>query len=143
MRNAVEQGTPFAGLEDPAENRLSMLVGASLALTPPARPLLMGRFGYGDWGVEVDAEDRGYLGDFEYQPTERCGDLVLIAGTSGMFPYVVEPVFTAAASGKLTVEINPEVTGISRGVEFSLHGEADTWLPLIERELARRPGARA
>jgi len=76
----MRQSTPFAYLKDPAENRLSMLVGASLDLTPPARPLLMGRFGYGDWGTTDDADNRGYLGDFEYQPTERCGDLVLVAG---------------------------------------------------------------
>ena len=76
----MRDGTPFAALEDPAENRLSLLVGASLDLAPPARPFVMGRFGYGDWGVMDDADDRGYLGDFEYQPTERCGDLVLVAG---------------------------------------------------------------
>ena len=76
----MREGTPFAALEDPAENRLSLLVGASLELHPPARPLVQGRFGYGDWGSESDEDDQGYLGDFKYQATERCGDLVLVAG---------------------------------------------------------------
>jgi len=76
----IRQGTAFAPLRDPAENRLSLLVGSSLALQPPARPLIMGRFGYGDWGPAEEDEKRGWLGDFEYQVNERLGDLVLVAG---------------------------------------------------------------
>jgi len=40
----------------------------------------MGRFGYGDWGPAEKDEERGWLGDFEYQVNERLGDLVLVAG---------------------------------------------------------------
>jgi hypothetical protein len=42
----------------------------------------MGRFGYSDWGLDQPSPEsnRGYLGDFKYQPTERLGDLVLVAG---------------------------------------------------------------
>lgn len=76
----VRQGTAFSSLQDPAENRLSILVGSSLALKPPAQPLIMGRFGYGDWGPAEEDEERGWLGDFEYQANERLGDLVLVAG---------------------------------------------------------------
>jgi hypothetical protein len=74
------QGTPFATLHDDAENRPGILVGASLALGVPAEPLVFGRFGYSDWGLDVPKGDRGYLGDFKYQPSERLGDLVLVAG---------------------------------------------------------------
>jgi len=74
------QGTPFANLEDAAENRPAILVGASLALKPPAQPFIIGRFGYSDWGPDEPDEKRGYLGDFEYQAEERLGDLVLVAG---------------------------------------------------------------
>lgn len=76
----IRQGTPFSPLRDPAENRLSLLVGSSLSLQPPARPLIMGRFSYGDWGPAEKDENRGWLGDFEYQVNERLGDLVLVAG---------------------------------------------------------------
>ncbi len=76
----IRQGTAFSALKDPAENRLSILVGSSLDLTPPARPLIMGRFGYGDWGPAEEDEKRGWLGDFKYQVNERLGDLVLVAG---------------------------------------------------------------
>jgi len=74
------QGTPFASLEDRAENRTAILVGASLAVKSPAQPFIMGRFGYSDRGPMLPDEKRGYLGDFEYQPEERLGDLVLVAG---------------------------------------------------------------
>lgn len=74
------QGTPFAALRDNAENRPGILVGASLELGVPAQPLVLGRFGYSDLGPDTPQGDRGYLGDFKYQPRERLGDLVLVAG---------------------------------------------------------------
>jgi len=76
----LRQGTPFGLLRDPAENRLALLVGASLEVRAPAVPFILGRFGYSDLGVETPDPQRGYLGDFEYQPEERLGDLVLVAG---------------------------------------------------------------
>ncbi len=74
------QGTPFSELGDDAENRPSILVGASLEIRTPAVPLVMGRFAYADLGTTESEADRGYLGDFKYQPSERLGDLVLVAG---------------------------------------------------------------
>jgi hypothetical protein len=74
------QGTPFASLRDDGENRPGILVGASLELGVPAQPLVFGRFGYSDWGLDKEQGDRGYLGDFKYQASERLGDLVLVAG---------------------------------------------------------------
>jgi hypothetical protein len=74
------QGTPFATLRDDAENRPGILVGASLDVRVPAKPLVIGRFGYSDWGTDSDEGNRGHLGDFKYQPSERLGDLVLVAG---------------------------------------------------------------
>ena len=74
------QGTPFANLTDGAENRPGILVGASLELGVPAQPFVFGRFGYSDWGLDHAEGDRGYLGDFKYQRSERLGDLVLVAG---------------------------------------------------------------
>jgi hypothetical protein len=74
------QGTPFATLHDDAENRPGILVGASLELGGAAQPLVFGRFGYSDLGLETPQGDRGYLGDFKYQPREQLGDLVLVAG---------------------------------------------------------------
>jgi hypothetical protein len=74
------QGTPFGGLRDPAENRPAILVGASLKVSAPATPFILGRYGYGDWGTTAADDQRGYIGDFKYQAQERLGDLVLVAG---------------------------------------------------------------
>jgi hypothetical protein len=74
------QGTPFGGLSDLAENRPAILVGASLDLRVPAQPFIQGRFGYSDWGTSGADDKQGYIGDFKYQPQERLGDLVLVAG---------------------------------------------------------------
>jgi hypothetical protein len=74
------QGTPFSTLHDDGENRPGILVGASLELGVPAQPFVFGRFGYSDWGLDKEEGDRGYLGDFKYQASERLGDLVLVAG---------------------------------------------------------------
>ena len=65
-------------------------------------------------------------------------DLLLVAGTSAMFPYIVEPVLSAQRSGRLSVEINPEETEASALFDFRLRGSADLYLPLIERALAAR-----
>jgi len=74
------QGTPFSGLHDDDENRPGILVGASLKLEVPAQPLVFGRFAYADLGLDTPKKDTGYIGDFKYQPRERLGDLVLVAG---------------------------------------------------------------
>lgn len=68
----------------------------------------------------------------------RTPDLVLIAGTSALFPYITEPVWVARGRGKLTVEINPEWTLLSDAVDFSLRGPAGTYLPLVERALTQK-----
>jgi hypothetical protein len=73
-------GTPFGDLRDMAENRPAILVGASLDLKLPAQPFIIGRFGFSDWGVTAPDNTQGFIGDFKYQPTERLGDLVLVAG---------------------------------------------------------------
>lgn len=62
-------------------------------------------------------------------------DLVLIAGTSALFPYVTQPVELARRAGKLTAEINPEPTMMSERVDYSLRGKAGAYLPLIDQAL--------
>jgi NAD-dependent deacetylase len=58
-------------------------------------------------------------------------DLVLVAGTTAMFPYIAEPVFVARSAGRLTVEVNPEPTLLSDVVDFSIRGRAGEVLPEI------------
>ena len=66
----------------------------------------------------------------------RPPQLVLVVGTTAMFPYIAEPVRTAARDGRLTIEVNPEPTSLTGIVTFSLRGKAGQFLPQIARALA-------
>jgi hypothetical protein len=57
---------------------LVIAVGASLDIKPPARPLVVGRFGHSDQG-DATNQALNYVGDMRYRPGERLGDLVLAA----------------------------------------------------------------
>jgi len=60
------------------QNDAGLVVGASLGLSYPAVPIVIGRYGFSDRG-DPDDEDGGYLGNLEYEPGERLGDVVLAA----------------------------------------------------------------
>ncbi|MDJ0521509.1 MAG: Sir2 family NAD-dependent protein deacetylase [Planctomycetota bacterium] len=62
-------------------------------------------------------------------------DLVLIAGTTAVFPYIAEPIVVANQRGRLTIEVNPEPTIVSPHVRWSLRGKAGEVLPLIAEAL--------
>jgi NAD-dependent deacetylase len=66
----------------------------------------------------------------------RPPEVVIVAGTSAMFPYVTEPVVQARHRGNLTIEINPEPTALSEVVHHSLRGPAGVLLPALARALA-------
>lgn len=55
---------------------------------------------------------------------DREPDLVIVVGTSGVFPYVVDPVLRASAAGATTVEINPVESAVSGIVEHRIAGTA-------------------
>ena len=63
-------------------------------------------------------------------------ELVVVAGTSAMFPYIAEPVVRARRANRLTVEINPEPTELSDIVHFSLRAAAGTAFPALAQALA-------
>ncbi len=67
---------------------------------------------------------------------EDVPDLVIVAGTTAIFPYIVQPVLEAAGRGRLTVEVNPEPTQLSEHVRWSLRGKAGDLLPLIANVVA-------
>jgi NAD-dependent deacetylase len=62
---------------------------------------------------------------------EEAPDLVLVAGTSALFPYVQWPAVAAARAGRLVVEVNPEPTVLSDLATFVLRGRAGAWLPVL------------
>ena len=69
---------------------------------------------------------------------ERPPDLVVVAGTTAMFPYIAEPVVHAARGGRLTVEVNPEPTFVTEVVRWSLRASAGDALPALADALISR-----
>jgi NAD-dependent deacetylase len=86
-------------------------------------------------GPEVDRMQRDLV--------ERSPDLLVVAGTTASFPYIVAPVLRAARRGRLTVEVNPEPTDLSPLVRHSLRGRAGDVLPEIAEGLPDRSGGTA
>lgn len=65
-----------AGVPDD-RNQFGVVIGASLETSWPARPLLVGRWGWSDMGDE--GSGRAMMGNGHYDPGEKLGDLVLTA----------------------------------------------------------------
>jgi len=65
-----------AGIRDD-RNQFGVVIGASLTVTLPARPLLIGRWGWSDPGDE--GSGRAMMGNGRYDPGEKLGDLILAA----------------------------------------------------------------
>lgn len=63
-------------------------------------------------------------------------DMVFTIGTSGVFPYIAEPVLWAAEAGIPTVEINPVATRLSGLVDYHLPLGAAEAMSAIMRRLA-------
>ena len=54
---------------------------------------------------------------------ERGFDLVVVIGTTAMFPYIARPVLVAKSEGISTVEINPTQTDLSDVVDMKLRAQ--------------------
>ena len=65
-----------AGVPDD-RNQFGVVIGASLETSWPARPLLIGRWGWSDMGDE--GSGRAMMGNGDYDHGEKLGDLVLAA----------------------------------------------------------------
>jgi hypothetical protein len=65
-----------AGIADD-QNQFGVVIGASVDARWPARPLLVGRWGWTDNGDE--ASDRAMMGNSRYDPGEKLADVVLAA----------------------------------------------------------------
>lgn len=61
-------------------------------------------------------------------------DLVVIIGTTAVFPYIAGPVFQAAREGRPTVEINPGLSEVTEYVEHRIErGAADALTGILQR----------
>jgi len=65
-----------SGIGD-GQNQFGIVIGASLKARWPARPIVVGRWGWSDFGDE--ASSRAMMGNDRYDPGEKLGDLVLAA----------------------------------------------------------------
>ena len=61
------------------QNQFGVVIGASVDAHWPARPLLIGRWGWTDDGDEANGGQRGMLGNNRYDSGEKLGDVVLAA----------------------------------------------------------------
>jgi NAD-dependent deacetylase len=68
-------------------------------------------------------------------------ELILVAGTSALFPYITELVTAAVRANRLTIEVNPERTALTSEVDYALAGPAGRYLPAIEAALRSTPPA--
>jgi hypothetical protein len=67
------------GIED-SRNQFGVVIGASLDVKYPARPILVGRWGYNDPGDE--SAGASMMGNHKYDAGERLGDVILAAEQS-------------------------------------------------------------
>ena len=80
------------------------------------------------FGEQLDMRKIGRLRREFYQPPP---DLILVVGTSALFPYIAEPVVYARSMSRLTIEVNPEETVLSEVVDYGFRHPAGEVLPLI------------
>ena len=62
-------------------------------------------------------------------------DLVIVVGTSALFPYIAEPVFVARALDRVTIEVNPEPTVVTDAARWSFRKPAGEILPVLAAAL--------
>lgn len=77
---------------------------------------------------EILPQDK--LAVFERQ-LEQGFDIYFSVGTSSVFPYISQPIMAAKCLGRMTVEINPEDSGISGLVDIRLRMRAAEALDAI------------
>lgn len=97
-------------------NDAGSVIGASLAVEPPAFPLVVGKYGYSDPGNPLAGGQRGYLGNLNYDFGEPLGDVVLCA---------------AQHSGKGKVMVFGDTSAFANAILVNSHNfvnRAFTWL---------------
>ena len=73
-------GHPTTAWTRPDRNEFGVVIGASVDVRYPARPLILGKWGWSDWGDP--GSPRAMLGNDKYDAGERLGDVCLAAEQS-------------------------------------------------------------
>ncbi|RIX49868.1 MAG: NAD-dependent deacylase [Rhodocyclales bacterium GT-UBC] len=111
------------------EERVSDLAGRALPpLCPACAAVLRPKVVLFGESLPSDEMDR-FL-----DALEAGFDMIFTIGTSGVFPYIAEPVLWASRIGIPTVEINPIQTRLSSAVEYHLAlGAAEAMTAILAR----------
>jgi hypothetical protein len=112
-------------VQDPVD--LVIAVGASLQIAPPARPVIVGRFGHSDRG-DVTNRALNYVGDMRYNSGERLGDVVLAAEVDyGQGRIVVLGDTTPAGSVNLMTTMPFQIRLLDWATAHQSKGLASIW----------------
>ncbi len=65
------------GMRDEVDVQLA--TGASLRISRPAEALVLGKYGFSDWGDPTNAGFKAFMGNVTHESHEQLGDLVLVA----------------------------------------------------------------
>lgn len=110
-------------------------IGASLAVAPPARPLLTARFAFSDHGEPFNVPG-SFLGNYLHDPGERTGDLVLIAAAQlGRGRVIVYGDTSGFQNGGLpftfAAHVAPVLENLARARRFALPYALEAALALL------------
>ena len=117
-----------AGIKD-TENDFGVVIGASVAARPPARPLLVGRWGWGDPGEE--ASDAAMMGNGRYDAGEKLGDLMLAAEQSFGDGKIVVFGDTSTLSNGINIACHPFTSRLMAYVADADASPSATWRQLL------------
>jgi len=84
-------------------NQFGLVIGASLGISWPARPMIVGRWGWSDGG---DPGHASMMGNDRYDAGEKLGDIILAA---------------EQAFGKGRIVVFGDTSGISNGINIAGH----------------------
>jgi hypothetical protein len=59
-------------------HQASIAIGATLAVSAPAYPVIVGKYGFADCGIRANRQG-AFLGNYQYEIGERLGDVALVA----------------------------------------------------------------
>jgi len=118
MAHPVTTGVP----DD--RNQFGLVIGASLETHWPAYPLILGKWGWSDWG---DPEGTAMMGDHVYNPGEQLGDLVLAAEQRVGEGRVVLFGDTSSISNGINIGANPFMARMLGYLANDMGGPQSAW----------------
>jgi NAD-dependent deacetylase len=89
------------------------------------------------FGEQLDPANMGRMENFL---ADGPCDVVIVAGTTAMFGYIIDWALRASSGGGRLIEVNPEPTALSRLAAESIAEPAGTALPRLVEEITRSGG---